>query len=59
MARQPLNENFHRTAFLSGVNAAYVEGMQADYERNPGSVSDEWRHFFESLKEEQNRGGEH
>jgi 2-oxoglutarate dehydrogenase E1 component len=59
MARRPLNENFHRTAFLSGVNAAYVEGMQADYERNPGSVSDEWRHFFESLKEEQNRGGEH
>ena len=26
--------------------------MQAEYERNPGSVSDEWRHFFESLNEE-------
>jgi len=59
MARRPLNETFLRTAFLSGVNAAYVEEMQAEYERNPGSVSDEWRHFFESLKEEQNRGGEH
>ena len=53
MARQPLNEKFLRTAFLSGANAAYVEEMQAEYERNPGSVSDEWRHFFESLKEEQ------
>jgi 2-oxoglutarate dehydrogenase E1 component len=37
---------------LSGANAAYVEEMQAEYERNPGSVSDEWRHFFESLNEE-------
>jgi 2-oxoglutarate dehydrogenase E1 component len=53
MARQPLNQKFLRTAFLSGANAAYIEEMQAEYERNPGSVSDEWRHFFESLKEEQ------
>ncbi len=55
MTRNPLNEAFSRTSFLSGANAAYVEDMQAEYERNPGSVSDEWRHFFESLKEE--RGG--
>jgi 2-oxoglutarate dehydrogenase E1 component len=27
--------------------------MQAQYERNPGSVTDEWRHFFASLREEQ------
>jgi 2-oxoglutarate dehydrogenase E1 component len=52
MTRQPLNERFLRTSFLSGANAAYVEEMQAQYERNPGSVSDEWRHFFESLNEE-------
>ena len=52
MTRNPLNEAFLRTSFLSGANAAYVEDMQAEYERNPGSVSDEWRHFFESLKEE-------
>ncbi|MDH4983339.1 2-oxoglutarate dehydrogenase E1 component [Hyphomicrobium sp. D-2] len=52
MARNPLNEAFLRTSFLGGANAAYVEEMQAEYERNPGSVSDEWRHFFDSLKEE-------
>jgi 2-oxoglutarate dehydrogenase E1 component len=52
MTRQPLNDRFQRTSFLSGANAAYVEEMQAEYERNPGSVGDEWRHFFESLKEE-------
>jgi 2-oxoglutarate dehydrogenase E1 component len=55
MTRQSLNEAFARTSFLNGVNAAYVEEMQAEYERNPGSVSDEWRLFFQSLNEEQGR----
>jgi len=50
MSRQALNEQFLRTAFLDGANAAYIEELQSQYERNPGSVSDEWRHFFESLK---------
>jgi 2-oxoglutarate dehydrogenase E1 component len=56
MTRQPKNEAFARTSFLHGANAAYIEEMQAQYERNPGSVSDEWRHFFASLQEER-RGG--
>ncbi len=56
MSRQPLNERFLRTSFLSGANAAYVEEMQSEYERNPGSVSDEWRHFFESLNEDHEPG---
>jgi 2-oxoglutarate dehydrogenase E1 component len=53
MTRQPKNEAFARTSFLQGANAAYIEEMQAQYERNPGSVSDEWRHFFAGLQEEQ------
>ena len=57
MTRQPKNEAFARTSFLQGANAAYIEEMQAQYERNPGSVSDEWRHFFASLQEEQQQGG--
>ena len=57
MSRQALNASLIRTSFLNGANAAYIEELQADYERNPGSVSDEWRHFFESLKEEQQMGG--
>ena len=56
MSRQPKNEAFARTSFLQGANAAYIEEMQAQYERNPGSVSDEWRHFFASLQEEQSGG---
>ncbi|MEM7748512.1 MAG: 2-oxoglutarate dehydrogenase E1 component [Pseudomonadota bacterium] len=53
MSRQALNESFSLTSFLNGVNAGYIEEMQAIYQRNPGSVSDEWRLFFESLHEEQ------
>ena len=53
MTRQPKNQAFAQTSFLQGANAAYIEQMQAQYERNPGSVTDEWRHFFASLREEQ------
>ncbi len=56
MTREPKNEAFARTSFLQGANAGYIEEMQAQYERNPGSVSDEWRHFFASLHEEQQDG---
>jgi 2-oxoglutarate dehydrogenase E1 component len=52
MSRKVSNETFHRTSFLSGLSAAYIEDMQERYENNPGSVTDEWRHFFESLNEE-------
>ena len=40
MSRQELNEVFARTSFLHGVNASYIEEMQALYEQNPGAVSD-------------------
>ena len=56
MSRQMPNERFDRTSFLNGVNAAYIEEMQARYERNPGSVGDQWRLFFESLNEERASG---
>jgi 2-oxoglutarate dehydrogenase E1 component len=52
MTRQAKNEEFARTSFLHGANAAYIEELQAQYQRNPGSVSDEWRHFFASLQDE-------
>jgi 2-oxoglutarate dehydrogenase E1 component len=52
MTRNTRNEQFLKTSFLQGTNAPYIEEMQEQYQRNPGSVSDEWRHFFESLKEE-------
>ncbi len=55
MTRHARNEHFLKTSFLQGTNASYIEDLQEQYEHNPGSVSDEWRHFFESLKEERQR----
>ncbi|MBU2580488.1 MAG: 2-oxoglutarate dehydrogenase E1 component [Alphaproteobacteria bacterium] len=51
MSRQALNQSFLQTSFLDGANAAYIEQLQEQYARNPGSVPDQWRHFFESLRE--------
>jgi 2-oxoglutarate dehydrogenase E1 component len=56
MSRQALNEAFARTSFLNGVNAAYVEQMQALYETNPGAVSDEWQQFFRSVEDQKGSG---
>jgi len=56
MSRQESNERFIRTSFLNGVNAPYIEELQAQYERNPGSVSDEWRLFFESMRDGRGQG---
>ena len=57
MSRQPQNAAFAETSFLQGANAAYIEEMQAQYRANPGSVSDEWRLFFQSLNEESAKAG--
>ena len=37
------------SSFLSGVNASYLEQLQARYETDPGSVDPEWRTFFDRL----------
>ncbi|MGE0203952.1 MAG: 2-oxoglutarate dehydrogenase E1 component [Hyphomicrobiaceae bacterium] len=52
MSRQDSNNAFAQTSFLHGVNAAYIEELQAEYQRNPGAVSEEWRRFFQSLQDE-------
>jgi 2-oxoglutarate dehydrogenase E1 component len=52
MSRQPTNDAFAATSFLHGVNAAYIEELQAQYQKNPGSVSEQWRAFFQSLQDE-------
>src|SRR5215212_6088185 len=52
MARQDVNENFLQTSFLYGGNAAYIEELQAQYEKDPSSVDAEWRSFFGALKED-------
>jgi 2-oxoglutarate dehydrogenase E1 component len=42
-------EQFRRTSYYSGTNAAYVEDLYENYLHDPNSVDDQWRRFFDSL----------
>ena len=50
--RSEPNAKFKQTSFLYGGNAAYVEQLQADFERDPNSVDPEWRAFFAQLADD-------
>ena len=46
------NEIFDATSFLSGTNAAFLEGLYAQYLANPASVDPEWQAYFQGLGEQ-------
>ena len=50
-SRQAQNEAFALSSFLHGTNAAYIEQMQEQYEKNPGSVPEQWRQFFQQMQD--------
>jgi 2-oxoglutarate dehydrogenase E1 component len=52
MAREASNQGFLNSSFLDGGNAAYIEDLYARYEKNPASVDESWRVFFEQMKGE-------
>ncbi|MCF8476643.1 MAG: 2-oxoglutarate dehydrogenase E1 component [Pseudolabrys sp.] len=52
MSRQDANAAFAQTSFLYGGNAAYIEDLNARYERDPSSVDAEWQTFFAALKDD-------
>jgi 2-oxoglutarate dehydrogenase E1 component len=53
MARQDqANDRFSMTSFLHGTNAAYVEELYADWQKDPTSVGQEWRDFFAAMKDD-------
>lgn len=54
MARQDSNENFLKTSFLYGGNAAYIEELEARYRTDPQSVDPQWRAFFNDIGETNN-----
>ncbi len=49
MTRQDVNQALLQTSFLYGANSAYIEALQAKYEKDPMSVEPGWRDFFGSL----------
>ena len=52
MKRQELNDLMNRTSFLHGTNAGYIEDLYASYQQNPEAVDQEWRDFFQQLKDD-------
>ena len=49
MTRQDVNQALLQTSFLYGANSAYIEALQAKYEKDPLSVEPGWRDFFAAL----------
>ena len=49
MTRQDVNQALLQTSFLYGANSAYIEALQAQYEKDPQSVEPGWREFFDAL----------
>ena len=52
MSRQDQNDAFSKSSFLYGGNAAYVEQLYDDYQRDPAAVDPSWRSFFEGLNDD-------
>ena len=49
MTDQSPNKAFHSSSFLQGHNAVFVEQLYARYAKDPSSVDESWRKYFESL----------
>ncbi len=49
--RRTSNDILDATSFLSGTNAAFLEGLYSQYLANPDSVDAEWRAYFAGLGE--------
>ncbi|MGA7415048.1 MAG: hypothetical protein WBW33_31550, partial [Bryobacteraceae bacterium] len=43
----------------SSLSLSFVEGLYADYLREPESVSPDWRHYFDELSHASGNGAEH
>jgi 2-oxoglutarate dehydrogenase E1 component len=50
--RSAPNLGFARTSFLDGANAAYIEQLADNYERDPASLDPSWQEFFAQLKDD-------
>ena len=50
--RSAPNRVLESTAFLYGSNAAFIEGLYAQYLGDPDSIDGTWRAFFDALGEE-------
>ena len=45
------NNIFEKTSFLGGNSSEFIEELYAQYVQNPESISNEWKEFFDGLRD--------
>ena len=43
------NNTYKKTSFLEGSNTTFIEEFYLDYLKNPESLSEDWKSFFDGL----------
>jgi len=51
------NTELYDTSFLTGANAAFIEGLYDQYVADPNSVDESWRQLFEGVARAANGAG--
>ncbi|AKQ33354.1 2-oxoglutarate dehydrogenase E1 component [Candidatus Coxiella mudrowiae] len=51
MQKETVMEQFQKSSYLADNNTGYIETLYENFLRDPNSVNEEWRHYFQSLSQ--------
>ena len=51
MSSSKNNNTYKKTSFLAGNNSSFIEKFYSDYLLNPEKLPEDWKLFFDGLKE--------
>ena len=51
MSSSKSNNTYKKTSFLAGTNSSFIEKFYSDYLSDPKKLPEDWRLFFDGLKE--------
>ena len=55
MATNKNNNIFEKTSFLGNNSSEFVEALYADYLNDPSKLPEQWKAFFDGLKDERKK----
>ena len=47
------NNIFKKTSFLAGSNSEFIDEIYSEYLKDPNSLPESWKFFFDGLKDNQ------
>ena len=53
MSSSKNNNTYKKTSFLAGNNLEFINEFYSDYLKDPNSLPDSWKSFFDGLSDEQ------